>query len=109
MKNNFMCVISKETFGEYQVRDIQTNSSWLENPYGKDYAVVPSEMVDGIIETHGYCDITLNDEETEVVSFAARDIPQNEENAENPTTEEDLMAMAVDHEYRLTLLELGVI
>ena len=26
-----------------------------------------------------------------------------------PTTEEDLMSMAVDHEYRLTLLELGVI
>lgn len=26
-----------------------------------------------------------------------------------PSTEDDLLAMAVDHEYRLTLLELGVI
>ena len=26
-----------------------------------------------------------------------------------PTLEEDLMAMAVDHEYRITLLELGVL
>lgn len=28
---------------------------------------------------------------------------------EPPTTEDDLLSMAVDHEYRLTLLELGVI
>lgn len=25
-----------------------------------------------------------------------------------PTSDEDLMAMAVDHEYRITLLELGI-
>ena len=32
-----------------------------------------------------------------------------EEGETAPTTEEDLMYMAVDHEYRLTLLELGVV
>ena len=80
-----LCVISKETFGEYQIRDIQTNSLWLKNPYGNDYAIVPSEMVDAIFETHGYCDITLNEDETEVVSFVAREIPQITEPTPQPS------------------------
>lgn len=71
---NPFCVISKETFGEYAVRDIQTNSSWATNPY-EDYAIVPDDMVEGIMETRGFCDITLNEDGTEVVSFTARDIP----------------------------------
>lgn len=72
---NLFCVVSKATFGEYSVRDIQTNSAWEENPYGADYAVVPSELVDGIMDTRGFCDIDLNEDGTEVVSFAAREIP----------------------------------
>lgn len=35
-------------------------------------------------------------------------LPQPEPEPEEPTAEEDLQAMAVDHEYRLTLLELGL-
>ena len=73
---NPFCVISKATFGEYAVRDIQTNSAWGENPYGEDYAVVPDDMVTAIMETGGFCDIELNEDETEVVSFTAREIPE---------------------------------
>ena len=72
--NNF-CVISKNTFGEYNVRDIQTNSSWGANPY-EDYAVVPDELVPDILATQGFVDITLNTEGTEVVSFTALPIPE---------------------------------
>ena len=73
---NSFCVISKATFGEYNVRDIQTNSAWSTNPYGEDYAVVPDEMVDAIMETCGFCDITLNEDGTDVVSFTALPIPE---------------------------------
>lgn len=92
---NPFCVISKATFGEYAVRDIQTNSGWSENPYGEDYAVVPDDMVVSILETRGFCDITLNEDGTEVVSFTAREIPEiptEELNAE-PTADDIIKAM----------------
>lgn len=73
---NPFCVISKATFGEYAVHDIQTNSAWGENPYGEDYAVVTDDMVVSILETRGFCDITLNEDGTEVVEFTAREIPK---------------------------------
>ena len=73
---NPFCVISKQTFGEYAVRDIQTNSAWGENPYGNDYAVVPDDMVLEIMETKGFCDIVLNEDGTEVVEFTALPIPE---------------------------------
>lgn len=69
-----MYVISKATFGSYNVRDIQFNMNWDRCPYS-DYATIPEALVDGILATQGYCDITLNSEGTEVVSFAAREIP----------------------------------
>lgn len=85
---NDFCVISKETMGEYAVRDIQTNSAWSENPYGEDYAVVPDAMVPDIMETNGFCDIVLNEDETEIVSFTAREIPEIPTAEPEPTTDD---------------------
>ena len=97
---NPFCVISKATFGEYAVRDIQTNSGWSENPYGEDYAVVPDDMVADILETRGFCDIVLNEDATEVVEFTAREIPEIPEiPSEEPTEESsvwDDMALAIE-------------
>lgn len=96
---NPFCVISKATYGEYAVRDIQTNSAWSENPYGEDYAVVPDEMVPGIEETRGFCDIVLNEDGTEVVEFTAREIPENMEQEQEqepepePTTDDIINAL----------------
>jgi hypothetical protein len=67
-------VISKSTFGNYNVRDIQCNANWDCCPYS-DYALIPESMVDGILTTKGYCDITLNSAGTEVASYKARTIP----------------------------------
>jgi hypothetical protein len=67
-------VISKATFGSYNVRDIQCNANWDCCPYS-DYALIPESMVDGILATKGYCDITLNSAGTEVTGFTARTIP----------------------------------
>jgi hypothetical protein len=96
-RKNHFCVISKDTFGEYNVRCIQSNSSWTENPYGEDYAVVPDDMVEGIFETRGFCDIELNDDGTEVVSFTAREIPEPEPIPEptTPTSDIDDFANAI--------------
>ena len=58
---NPFCVISKNTYNEHSLRDIQTNSAWEINPYGDKYAVVPDDMVQDIIKTKGYCDIELNE------------------------------------------------
>ena len=92
-REDFFCVISIETFGEYAVRDIQTNSSWNTNPY-ENYAVVPDEMVNEIMETRGFCDITLNEEGTEVVSFVGREIPEIPE-PEREMTEDELQWQAI--------------
>ena len=108
MRKNPLCVISKGVFGEYEVHHIQTNTGWIENPYGEEYAVVPDGMVQDIRETRGFCDIELNEDGTEVVSFTAREIPEIEPIEPEPTPQDDIDAMMVDHEYRLTLLELGV-
>lgn len=93
IRENAFCVISKATFGENAIHDIQTNTSWDKNPYGNDYAIVPDVMVSQIFETKGYCDITLNQDETEVVFFTAREIPEITEIESKPTTEERLTAL----------------
>ena len=90
---NPFCVISKATYGEFEVHDIQTNNAWNKNPYGDEYVVVPDNMVQAIMETRGFCDIVLNDEETELVSFTALDIPEIPEPEPEPTAEEMLNAM----------------
>lgn len=80
---NPFCVISKEVFSvidinckKHKFHEIQTNSAWGSNPYGDDYAVVPDDMVPSIMETRGFCDIELNEDGTEVVSFTALEIPE---------------------------------
>lgn len=93
IRKNPFCVISKKTFGDYKTHNIQTNSTWSENPYGDDYAIVPDEMVQDIMATQGFCDIVLNDDNTEVVSFTAKEIPVIEEPGTEPTTDEILNAL----------------
>ena len=56
------CVISKAAWGDPAAHDVQTNSAWSANPYGEEYAVVPDDMVEGILATRGFCDIELNED-----------------------------------------------
>ena len=84
-RKNPFCVISKATYGDYAVRDIQTNSAWSGNPYGSDYAVVPDDMVGDILATRGFCDIELNEDGTEVVTFTPLEVPEIPEPEAQPT------------------------
>ena len=91
MRKNHFCVISKATFGDYGVRDIQSNSGWAKNPYGEDYAIVPDDMVQDILTTRGFCDIELNEDGTELIAFTAREIPEIPE----PVVEQEPTAEAI--------------
>jgi len=83
-RKNPFCVISKEA-NSNGWHDLQTNSAWSSNPYGDTFAVVPDDMVEAIKETYGYCDITLNEDGTEVVSFVKKAIPVFPESTPEPT------------------------
>lgn len=94
---NPFCVVSKNTFGEYNVRDIQSNSSWSSNPYGDDYAVVPDDMVTAIMETRGFCDIELNEDGTEIVGFTALEIPEIPVPEPEPTVEDRVVELEAEN------------
>ena len=85
-RKNPFCVISLDV-SELGQHNIQTSSAWGTNPYPDTYAVVLDEMVPEIRKTRGFCDIVLNEEGTEVVSFAAREIPAIPEPEEEPAEE----------------------
>lgn len=122
---NDFCVISKDAVivedingKKHEHHDVQTNSSWGSNPYGDGYAVVPDDMVTAIQETRGFCDIELNEDGTEIVGFAAREIPEIPEPPKEPTPEERLTAAeenintlseySADLLYQICLLQLGL-
>lgn len=90
-RKNPLCVISK-TSNENGWHDLQKNSAWSANPDRDKFVVVPDEMVEAIWETCGYCNIELNEDGTEVVSFTATEIPVLPEPEREPTAEEQLRA-----------------
>lgn len=103
-RTNPFCVISKQTFGEHNIRDIQTNSAWGANPYGEDYAVVPDDLVVSILETGGFVDIELNKDGTEVVAFTPLEIPEIPEPAPEPTAEERIAELEMQNQMLMECL-----
>lgn len=95
-------VISKDTFGSYNVRDIQCNANWDCCPYS-DYALIPDSMVEEILATRGYCDITLNDTGTEVASYTARSIPDVPEECCGTNTILSVNGVTANNDGELTL------
>ena len=108
-KNNF-CVIGKKAL-ENGWRDLQTNQAWSKNPYGEDYAVVPDDLVGSIMKTRGFCDIVLNEEGTEVVSFTPLEIPDIPEPEPQTPVEERvtfLEEVCTELMYQNALSSLGI-
>lgn len=98
-------MIIHKTNKTYQTRSKYPNSNWT----GHDgYYVVDdaSELAQRIKDNYPYFEFVL-DSQGALIAITPTERPPEPE--PEPTTEEDLMSMAVDHEYRLTLLELGVI
>lgn len=89
-RKNPFCVI-KIKANENGWRDLQCNSSWSSNPYGDEFVEVEDELVESIMETAGYCDITLNEEGTKCIAFTPTEKPVVPEPEPTPT-EEDVWA-----------------
>ena len=75
--------------------DLQTNSTWTKCPY-EGYAIVPPEMVESIMKTDGYCNIELNEDKTEIISFTPTEKPVITE-PEKPVTEKEQMRADIDY------------
>lgn len=100
-------VISKNTYGEYQVRDIQINESWKINPYPETHVLIPDHLIDGIQKTNGFCDITINDDGTELVSYKERTKPEIKYHVEF-SLERVITKFLLQHEYQFCLMEQGI-
>ena len=94
-RKNAFCVIAIECYENGQ-HDIQTNTGWTKNPYGKEYAVVPDNLVPEIMATKGFCDIELNEEGAEVVSYTSREIPVIPDE-EEPVSEAEKLRADIDY------------
>ena len=73
---------------------------WLEG-----WIAVPEELEAEVWASGGWCDLTIQD--GVLVAITPTERPAEPE--PEPTAQEDAEAMLVDHEYRLTLLELGIV
>ncbi len=72
---------------------------WLES-----YVGVPQELEEEVLGCGGWCQLHI--EEGVLKAVTKKEAPKQEV---IPDPEADMEALVVDHEYRLTLLELGVI
>lgn len=76
-------------------------------PVPDGWVQIPAAMEQEAAAYLPFLDLTI--ENGRVTAVAQGPIPDPAPEPETaPATEDDLMAIAVDHEYRLTLLELGV-
>ena len=85
-------------FHPFQSQSHRT-SCWLEG-----YIAVPTEFEKTVFECKGYCELTIEDN---VLTNIVPRIDLIPAKVIKPTAQDDIDALMVDHEYRLTLLELG--
>lgn len=100
-------VISLDTIGKYHVRDIQVNVAWEENPYPDTHVLIPEHLIDGIIKTNGFCDITLNEDQTELLSFIPLQKPEVKKKEEH-SVEKIMLNYLLKNEYRFCLMKQGI-
>ena len=88
--------------------------SWNKSEPPNGYAIVPDEIdLTDFYAYNGFVTLTIENNiltsyipNVEAWEYWRASLPEPE--PEQPTAQEDTDAMLVDHEYRLTLLELGV-
>lgn len=97
--------------GGYTTNNIENFDEWLliDEGHGDKFNLCQSHYFEKGLFTEDDIPRYKWDGE-KVVKRSNEEVTADRENrpAPAPTTEEDLMSMAIDHEYRLTLLELGV-
>ena len=89
----------------FQTRSDMPDTDWT----GKSKYIVPdgSELSNKIISLYPYYEFVI-DENGSLIDVVETERPEQMTLPEPEDTESDIMSMTVDHEYRLTLLELGI-
>lgn len=107
-----MYIIALEASSSGSRPPLQT---WEHNLIPEGFAICPDEFYDIFYSTNpaGFVNITVENNvvTSMTINQEALDvyIAENPEPTEpEPTPQDDVDAMLVDHEYRLTLLELGI-
>ena len=100
----------------FYINSIKQNNNYG-NPtsqYFKDSIQLPDELLNDYLETKGFCDFKIQDNIiTKIIvnQNALNDYNNSHPEAKikpEPSAEQDINAMLVDQEYRITLLELGM-
>lgn len=100
----------------FYINSIKQNNNYG-NPMGqyfKNSIQLPDELLNDYLETKGFCDFEIQDNiiiKIIVNQNALDDYNNSHPEVEieiEPTAEQDINAMLVDQEYRITLLELGM-
>ena len=94
-----MILINKTT------HEVEGINGATENWYDDGWAIVPEELEQMAIKSCGFCELVFDDGGN-LIDIILTEKP--EPSTPEPTEAEDTAAMLVDHEYRLTLLELGI-
>lgn len=94
--------------GEYSLPADLTGWAKIDEGFGDKYALAQSHylakpLYDGAVPRYKLVDGVLVERTAEEIEADKAALPKPE-----PTAEDDTNAMIVDHEYRLTLLELGL-
>jgi hypothetical protein len=107
MSTSMDAPFASSDIGIYHRRQIIIGVEYDEEQH-KSFAIFPDSMIEGLLATEGFCELELSEDGKEVVSFTALEIPDFMKESSEPTAQDDTDAMLIDHEYRLTLLELGL-
>ena len=97
-----MTIIEK-TAGPDGAHRLQSQSHRTHNWMGDGWLEVPARIEPDVWACGGYCELNVENGALTGIIPGGKPAP-----VPSPTEEEDTGAMLVDHEYRLTLLELGV-
>lgn len=100
----------------YYIKSQPSESGCHGTPISKkrsDMVALPDELIPDYVATKGFAYLTIEDEAVTSVTINQEAYDAYEESLPDPTPpepteEDDVNSMLVDHEYRLTLLELGI-
>lgn len=92
-------MIVKLSTGEIQSMSTHPHDNWM----GDEWTLIPAELEDEVMSLLPYVGFTVDDDGNIVGVYSIE--PEAEE---EPSEADDTASMLVDHEYRLTLLELGL-
>lgn len=78
-------------------REILTNVEWDDGAF-KSHAVIPDDLLDGILATGGWCELELSEDGKTVINFTETEIPEHIKNFQaEPTLEERIAALAEEN------------